>query len=59
MTLHRELEVGEAAISNSNGFEKRAVFDAADGSDTKRRFKEKAMVFHNELLQLFQALQFK
>ena len=59
MTFHRELEVDKGAISNSNGFEKRAVFDAADGSDTKHCIKEKTMVFHNELLQLFQALQFK
>ena len=58
MTLYRELEVDEAAISNGNGFKKGAVFDAAGGSDTKRRFEEKAMVFHDELLQLFQALHF-
>ena len=58
MTLHRELEVDEGAISNSNGFKQRTIFDAADGSDSKRRFNEKRIVFHNELLQLFQALHF-
>ena len=58
MTLHRELEVDEGAISNSNGFEKGTVFDAAGRSDSKRRFKEKTMVFRDELLQLFQTLHF-
>ena len=58
MTLHRELEVDEGVISNSNGFEKGTIFDAAGGSDTKRRIKEKTKVFHNELLQLFQTLHF-
>ena len=59
MTLYRELEVDEAAISNGNSFEKGTIFDAAGGSDTKRRFEEKAMVFHDELLQLSQTLHFK
>ena len=58
MTLHRELEVDEGVISNSKGFEKGTIFDAAGGSDTKRRIKEKTKVFHNELLQLFQTLHF-
>ena len=58
MTLHRELELREGAKANSNGFKQGAVFDAADGSDNKHRFMEKTMVFHDELLQLFQALHF-
>lgn len=56
MTLHRELEVDEGEISNRNGFENGTIFDAAGGSNTKRRIKEKTMVFHDELLQLFQTL---
>ena len=58
MTLHRELEVDEGVISNSKGFEKGTIFDAAGGSDNEMRSGE-AIILHDELLQLSQTLHFK
>ena len=58
MTLHRELEVGEAAISNSNGFKKGAVFDH-EGDIVDGMRSGEAIIFHDELLQLSQTLHFK
>ena len=58
MTLHRELEVGEAAISNSNGFKKGAVFDH-EGDIVDEMRSGEAIILHDELLQLSQTLHFK
>ena len=58
MTLHRELEVGEAAISNSNGFKQGAVFDLERDIVDQIRNGE-AIILHDELLQLSQTLHFK
>ena len=58
MTLYRELEVGEAAISNSNGFKKGAVFDH-EGDIVDEMRSGEAIILHDELLQLSQTLHFK
>ena len=66
MTLHRELEVGEAAISNNNGFKQGTVFDhegeqravtdgTAEGIHIGLRMAE-TLVLHDELFQLHQTL---
>ena len=58
MTLHRELEVGEAAISNRNGFKQGAVFDH-EGDIVDEMRSGEAIILHDELLQLSQTLHFK